>query len=263
MTPRAIDVLRSVQVVATEDTRHSGRLLKAFDIDTPMVSYHHHNRATREADLLDTLISGDVALISDAGTPAIADPGHELVDAAIRAGHTVSPIPGASSTVAAVSASGLVPGPFLFVGFLPRSGEDRRVALGQAMASGFPFVLFESPLRTGATLDDIARSDPKRIVMIARELTKLHEELVRGSVRELARRYADEAPRGEVVLVVSGSSSGPNPGEVDILALARSILDQGVKPSKAARELSVMTGIDAATAYEVIRSLGPNPGSAS
>ncbi len=256
MTPRAIDVLRSVALIAAEDTRHSGTLLRAFDIDTPMVSYHHHNRAARADRLLGELQRGDVALISDAGTPAIADPGHELVVTAAAAGHLVVPIPGASSVIAAVSASGLVPGPFVFVGFLPRAGEDRRVTLGKAVSIGFPFVLFESPLRTADTLREIEAASGGRDAVIAREITKLHEEFQRGSVAALAVRLDATPPRGEVVLVIGGAivSSDESP-DARIEELARSILAQGVKPSRAARELGSISGLDAAAAYAVIQRL--------
>jgi 16S rRNA (cytidine1402-2'-O)-methyltransferase len=254
MTPRAIEILRSVSLIAAEDTRHSGRLLKAFAIETPLISYHQHNRAARSSRLLTALDAGDVALVSDAGTPAIADPGHDLVADASAAGHKVIPVPGASSMIAAVSASGLVPGPFLFIGFLPRGGAERRMALGQAVATGVPFVLFESPLRMAATLAEIETVSPGRQAVIARELTKLHEELIRGSVAELAGQFADVPPRGEVVLVIGGAEKkGSDAADVDIIAA--SILDQGVKPSRAARELSELAGIDSAEAYEVVRRI--------
>lgn len=266
MTPRAVDILRSVRLIAAEDTRHSGALLKAFDIDARMLSYHQHNRAARSGRLLAELASGDVALISDAGTPAIADPGHELVAAAAAAGHPVVPIPGPSSVIAAVSASGLVPGPFVFVGFLPRTGEDRRSTLGKAVSTGYPCVLFESPLRAANTLRDIEAASAGRDGVVAREITKLHEEFQRGTVADLATRLDTNPPRGEVVLVIGGASipSVTDPG-ADVADLARSILAQGVKPSRAARELSGITGLGAAEAYAVVRrmaksSVPPEPG---
>jgi len=254
MSPRAIEVLRAVDVIAAEDTRHSGKLLRAFDIDTPMISYHHHNRVERAEVLLQRLARGDVALISDAGTPAIADPGHELVAAAAAAGHRVVPIPGPSSLVAAVSASGLVPGPFVFLGFLPRSGQDRRRALGTAIASGFPLVLFESPLRAADTLREIEGLSPGRLALVARELTKLHEEIVRGTVAGLAEQFARHPPRGEVVIVV-GEAADPigDAREEDAVRLVRAILERGIKPSKAAREISSILGLDGNDAYDLVQ----------
>ncbi len=256
MTPRAVEVLRSVALIAAEDTRHSGTLMREFEINTPLLSYHQHNRMGRAARLLSELDQGDVALISDAGTPGIADPGHELVAAAAGAGHRIVPIPGPSALIAAVSASGLVPGAFVFVGFLPKTGSDRRVPLGKAVATGFPFVLFESPLRAAATLRDVDLAAPGREGLVARELTKVHEEFRRGSVADLAAGLEEVPPRGEVVLIV-----GPAPVETDALPagdiedIARSILAQGIKPSRAARELGGITGMDAADAYALVQRL--------
>ncbi|MDQ3657512.1 MAG: 16S rRNA (cytidine(1402)-2'-O)-methyltransferase [Chloroflexota bacterium] len=261
MTPRAVDVLRSVALIAAEDTRHSGTLLRAFDIDTPMVSYHHHNRAARAARLLAAVDQGDVALISDAGTPAIADPGHELVVTAVAAGHRIVPVPGPSSVIAAVSASGLVPGPFVFVGFLPRTGEERRVTLGKVVSTGFPFVLFESPLRAARTLHDVESIAPGRIGLVAREITKVYEEFQRGNVAELAGRLEDVPPRGEVVLVIgAGTTASDASPDIDAEDLARSILAQGVKPSRAARELSSILGLDAADAYALVQRVAKECG---
>lgn len=254
MTPRAVKTLRDVDLIAAEDTRHSGPLLKAFDIETPMISYHHHNRRAREARLLAELDKGDVALITDAGTPGIADPGHEIVAAALGAGHRVVPIPGASSLIAAVSASGLVPGPFLFLGFLPRTGEERDVAIARAVTSGFPFVVFESPVRTGRTLADLLGAAGDRTVMMARELTKMHEELRIGTLDKLAAAYAETEPRGEVVLVVGGQEDAPGP-ESDLPELIRRLLDEGHKPSRAAREVASIAGISGSAAYDLVRQV--------
>jgi 16S rRNA (cytidine1402-2'-O)-methyltransferase len=255
MTPRAIEVLRSVGVIAAEDTRHTGKLLKTFGIATPMLSYHHHNRAQRSGQLLHHLETGDVALVSDAGTPAIADPGHDLVVAAIEAGHTVVPIPGASSLVAAVSASGLVSGPLVFAGFLPRSGTERQAVLGRSVTTGWPLVLFESPLRVVDTLREVEAMAPGRDAVVARELTKLHEEFLRGKVAELAERLAVSPPRGEVVLVVGEAPPMPLAGEGHQERVARSILARGVKPSRAAREVAAILGIDSADAYDLVQRI--------
>jgi 16S rRNA (cytidine1402-2'-O)-methyltransferase len=253
MTPRAIETLRGVALIAAEDTRHTGNLLRAFNIDTPTVSYHQHNRSGRAAQLLAALDSGDVALVSDAGTPAIADPGHELIADAIAAGHRIVPVPGASSLLAAVAASGIVAGPFVFVGFLPRVGEDRMRAVSRALATGLPFIVFESPLRTGRTLTDIATSAGEREVVVARELTKLHEEFVRGSAAELAARFEIQPPRGEVVIVIGGEADRHVSPEDQGEDMARMLLAQGMKPSRAAREIAATTGLDSAAAYELVQ----------
>lgn len=250
---RAIETLRGVSLIAAEDTRHSGGLLKAHGIGTPMISYHHHNRTQREERLLRELDHGDVALISDAGTPGIADPGRELVDAARQAGHRVVPVPGASSSVAAVSASGLVEGPFVFLGFLTRKGEERRSELARAAATGWPLVIFESPNRLGATLDDLHETLGDREVMVARELTKLHEELVFGRLSTLAERYRDEDVRGEIVMVVGAATATSESGDVE--GLIRRLLADGMKPSKVAREVSVIAGIPGDEAYVLVRKV--------
>jgi 16S rRNA (cytidine1402-2'-O)-methyltransferase len=256
MTPRAIDVLKSVDLIAAEDTRHTGHLLRSFAIATPTISYHRHNQAARADRLLDALSTGDVALVSDAGTPAIADPGHDLVVAAIAAGHQVVPIPGASSLLAAVSASGIVDGPFLFVGFLPRSGEDRARSIARALATRLPFILFESPLRSLDTLEELAGIEPDRPGVVARELTKVHEQFIRGRLPELVEVLRVTPPRGEVVIVVgAGQETGQSTSD-EAESLARALLAQGMKPSRVAREVASTTGLDSTSSYNLVRNLG-------
>lgn len=255
LTPRAIETLRTVALIAAEDTRHSGALRSAFDIRTPMISYHHHNRAQREGRLMDALADGDVALISDAGTPGIADPGREIVEAALREGYPVVPIPGASAMAAAVSASGLVEGPFIFLGFVARKGEERRADLAKAAATGWPVVLFESPMRLVATLEDLRQAFGDREAVVARELTKLHEEIVRDSISRLAGRFGVGTVRGEIVIVV-GPAEERTEAETDIRKLARRLMADGLKPSKAARELASIAGIPGDEAYAIVRDIG-------
>jgi 16S rRNA (cytidine1402-2'-O)-methyltransferase len=254
MTPRAIQTLKDVDLIAAEDTRHSGRLLKAFGIETPMTSYHQHNRSGKGHELIERLATIDVALISDAGTPAIADPGADLVAAAIAAGHTVVPIPGPSSLIAAVSAAGIVDGPFFYIGFLPRTALERRLILGKAARAESALVLFESPLRARDTLLDLRANLGDRTAVVARELTKLHEEFVRGSLSELAAIYAETAPRGEVVIVVGP----PVPFAVvedSAEGVIRRLLADGLRPSRAAREASAILGISGSEAYDLVRKL--------
>ncbi|CAA9582377.1 MAG: 16S rRNA (cytidine(1402)-2'-O)-methyltransferase [uncultured Thermomicrobiales bacterium] len=254
MTFRAVETLRNVALIAAEDTRHSSILLREFGITTHMISYHQHNMASRESRILRELETGDVALISDAGTPGIADPGVEIVARAFDLGHRVVPIPGASAITAAVSASGLVPGPFLFVGFLPRSGEDRRVAIGKAAAAGVPFVVYEAPTRLVATLDELWGSTGNRRVMVARELTKMHEELRTGTVDELRSHFRTTPPRGEFVIVV-GAADAHGTGSGDVEAVVRQLLADGARPSRAAREASAITGLSGSDAYEIVRRI--------
>ena len=253
ITPRAVETLRNAALIAAEDTRHSGTLLKAHDIKTPMISYHHHNRRQREERLLQELEIGDVALISDAGTPGIADPGREIVEAARKAGHRVVPIPGASSAIVAVSASGLVEGPFVFLGFLTRKGEERRAEIAKAAATGWPMVVFESPVRLSATLADLHSALGSREATVARELTKLHEELVSGSLEELVERYSGQDVRGEIVIVVGAATD--EAGGTDVQSLIRRLLADGLKPSKVAREVSAIAGIPGGEAYALVREV--------
>lgn len=252
MSPRGIEVLRNVSLIAAEDTRRSATLLRAYDISTPMISYHQHNLRSREGRLLRALAEGDVALISDAGTPGIADPGREIVVAAREAGFQIVPIAGPSSLAAAVSASGLVEGPFLFLGFLPRAGEERRAQLGKAVAIGYPLVIFESPVRLAETLSDLERVTGNREAMVARELSKLHEELVSGSLADLKDRFAGSEPRGEIVIVV-GAADEPATVEIDVRRVIRNLLAQGMKPSRVAREASALTGIAGSDVYALVR----------
>lgn len=255
MSPRAIETLRSVDLIAAEDTRHTATLLRAFDIGTPTLSYHQHNERAREDRLLSALEAGDVALVSDAGTPAIADPGNALVAAARAAGHRVVPIAGPSAVAAAVSASGLVPGPYLFLGFVERQGDTRRVQLGKAAATGYPVVLFESPVRLGETLADLREVFGERDAVVARELTKLHEEIVGGTLSALAERFGEGAARGEIVIVIGGETQAAEPS-LDPERVVRALLAQGMKPSRAARETAAITGLSGADAYDLVRRIG-------
>ena len=192
-------------------------------------------------------------MISDAGTPAIADPGQEIVAAAHAAGHTVVPIPGASAAIAAVSASGLVEGPFIFLGFIERKGEGRRVALGKAQQTTWPVVLFESPQRLLETLADLREVFGDRQAIIARELTKRHEEIVPGTISELEAHFGGDEVRGEIVIVVG--SGDVVASDIDLAAIAQRLLADGLKPSKAARELASIANIGSDEAYEIIRAL--------
>lgn len=255
MTPRAIETLREVALIAAEDTRQTAKLLRRFEIATPTMSMHQHNERHRTARLLATLAEGDVALVTDAGTPAVSDPGAVAVRAAREAGHRVVPIPGASALVAAVSASGLVDGPFLFAGFLPRSGEERREALGRIVAAGVPAVLFESANRLDATLGDLETWLGDVEVVVARELTKLHEEIRGGALSTLRSWLGAGEVRGEVVIVVSAAERSEATEATDVTALASRLLADGMKPSRAARELAQIAGISSEEAYEIVRSV--------
>lgn len=259
MTPRAVETLRQVGLIAAEDTRHSARLLRHFGIETPVVSYFQHNQKRREGELLAALDAGNVALISDAGVPAISDPGQALVAAARAAGHGIVPVPGASSLTSAVSASGLVDGPFVFLGFLPRSGDERAALVGRAAGTGFPLVIFEAANRLADTLGDLAAALGDRQAVVARELTKLHEEIAGGSLTDLRDRFRDGV-KGEIVIIVAGATGQPEDEAPDVRALIRALLAGGMKPSKAAREAAAISGLPGSEVYEIVREIGKQAG---
>ena len=256
MTPRAVEVLGSVSLIAAEDTRHTLGLLRHFGIETPLLSYHAFNERVRRDRLLDVLARGDVALVTDAGTPAISDPGNDLVATVLAAGFPVSPIPGASSLVAAVSASGLVPGPFVVLGFLARKGRERAIDLGRAASTGMPLVLFEAPGRLADTLAFLRESLGDRPVTVARELTKVHEEIRHGPLSIVAEYYRQQPPRGEIVIVVGGTDDTAAAGDTeDDDAVIRSLLGTGLSVSQAAREAASLTGRPRSELYDVARRL--------
>jgi 16S rRNA (cytidine1402-2'-O)-methyltransferase len=207
MSHRAVEVLSSAALVIAEDTRHSRRLLDHYRIETPLSSYHEHNEAKETPRLVARLQRGDsIALISDAGTPLISDPGSRLVEATVAAGLRVVPIPGASAVMAALVAAGMPLDRFTFFGFLARKGKERSETIGDIVASRVTSVLFEAPNRVGATLGALAEAGAgDRAAVVARELTKQFEEFRRGSVAELAGIYSEVDPKGEVVLVIAGA----------------------------------------------------------
>jgi 16S rRNA (cytidine1402-2'-O)-methyltransferase len=205
---RAVDVLNAVAVVLAEDTRHSRPLLDRYDIATQTLAYHQHNEARMTPDVVARLRAGDdVAMISDAGTPLVSDPGVRLVRAAIEAGIDVVPIPGASALLAALVASGLDPTRFTFFGFLPRKGRERSDAVASLVDLRHTAILYEAPARVAATLAELAGAGAEgRPGVVAREMTKHFEEVRRGTVGDLAAYYRDASPRGEVVILVGGAA---------------------------------------------------------
>ncbi len=207
ITMRAVETLRSVAAVLAEDTRHTRVLCERHGIATPLVAYHEHNEASATPGLIARLLGGDsLALVSDAGTPLLSDPGARLVQAAIAAGVVVSPIPGASAMLAALVGAGLAADRFTFFGFLERKGAARRTAIEDIVALRHTAVLYEAPSRVAATLGDLAAAGAgDRATVVARELTKQYEEFRRGTAAALAAHYAQHEPRGEVVIVVEGA----------------------------------------------------------
>ncbi len=248
---RAIEVLRTVAVVAAEDTRLTRRLWARHDITTHLVSYHAQSSDRRTEELLGRLRAGDdVALVTDAGTPLVSDPGGELVSAWAGAGGLVVPVPGPSAVLAALVASAIATPRWAFEGFLPRRGRERRERIARIASDDRATVLFESPGRTAATLRDLATAcGSARLGALCRELTKLHEQTRRGTLEELAVGAVADPPRGEVTIVVSGTSDRPGgeaamPMGLDVARgqVARLVAD-GHTRSRAAKEVARMTGL--------------------
>jgi 16S rRNA (cytidine1402-2'-O)-methyltransferase len=250
LSPRAVRVLREVDLIAAEDTRHSRRLLTHFEIKTPTVSYHEHNQRSRREFLLEALASGDVALITDAGTPGVSDPGADLVAAALAAGYRVSPIPGASALAAAVSASGLIEGPFLTLGFLPRERGARLRLVARAATAGFPLVIFESAQRIRLTLRELAEILGDRRAVLLRELTKIHEEVRAGTLNALSLWAEEAVPRGEIALVIAAASETTATGG-DAKAVVRTLRQSGLGASQTAREAASITGLPRSDLYRM------------
>jgi 16S rRNA (cytidine1402-2'-O)-methyltransferase len=244
ITARALRVLGDVRLIAAEDTRHTRKLLNHFGIHTPMISYYEHNKLARLEDVLAALSQGDVALVSDAGTPALNDPGYELVRAALEDGHAVRSIPGPSAPIAALVASGLPTDAFLYLGYLPRKAVERRALLGQVSRLTYTLIFLETPHRLLEALDDLQNELGDRPCAIARELTKLHEEIFRGSLSAARQRFSDQARRGEFTLVVGGCppKSKSRWEEEQVRLALSSAQAQRQSASQIAREIAAESG---------------------
>lgn len=249
ITLRVLAALRDADVVACEDTRRTRVLLDRYGVSASLVSYHEHNEAERAAELVRRMRGGEtVALVSDAGMPLVSDPGFVLVRACVAAGCAVEVLPGPSAALAALVASALPSDRWRFTGFLPRKRAD----LQAVFASPETIVAFDSPRRLGGSLEVLAELEPSRRVAVCRELTKVHEEIVRGTAGELAERYAHEAPRGEVVLVVGPAERR---GELDLtpgLDAVRRLVEGGAKPRVAAAVVAELTGASANALYRAL-----------
>jgi 16S rRNA (cytidine1402-2'-O)-methyltransferase len=248
VTLRVLAALREADVVACEDTRHTRVLLERYGVSAKLVSYHEHNERARAAELVEQMQGGAVvALVSDAGMPLVSDPGFPLVQGCVAAGLAVEVLPGPSSALTALVASALPSDVWRFAGFLPR----KRGALEEAFANPETLVAFESPRRLGASLAILAELDGARPVAVCRELTKLHEEIVRGTAAELAARYASEDARGEIVLVVGAAPAreGLDPAAVEAV---RTLVEAGARAKTAAKVVSDLTGAPANALYREV-----------
>ena len=249
ITHRAVRLLGEVEVIACEDTRHTKKLLNHYGINTRTISYHEHNERERSSELIERLTSGaDVAVVSDAGTPGISDPGFRLARIAIDSGVQVVPVPGASALISALVASGLPTDEFFFGGFLPARSGARRARLSELRSLPATLIFYEGPHRIAATLKDALEILGERQAVVARELTKMHEEIARGSLSELTARFSSpESARGEMVLIIDRTvmpnETAGNESEASVSALVAEFeaigLDHRAALKKAARELGL------------------------
>lgn len=255
ITLRALRVLREVSLIAAEDTRHTRKLLARYDIRTPMTSYFEHNKLAKLDTILAALEAGDVALVSDAGMPGISDPGYELVRAALERGFPVVPVPGPSAIVSALAASGLPTDAFVYVGFLPRKAGERRRMLESLRTERRTLVLYEAPHRLLDTLGDILAVLGDRPAAVARELTKVHEEIWRGTVAGAIAHFTAHEPRGEFTLIVGGTAEMPAWSEEQVrAALARHLAD-GRSVRDAAADVAARSGWRKRDVYPIARQI--------
>jgi 16S rRNA (cytidine1402-2'-O)-methyltransferase len=256
ISARALRVLGEVQLIAAEDTRQTRKLLQHYQIHTAVTSYHEHSKLSKLDYVLEVLQNGEVALVSDAGTPALNDPGYELVRAALEAGHTVSPIPGPSAPIAALVASGLPTDSFLYLGYLPRKKAERRGLLQEVRDLPFTLIFLEAPHRLLNSLEDLDAVLGNRQVAVARELTKLYEEIFRGNLEEAQAHFAAHPPRGEFTLVIEGRPAGEERWTEEHLRSELSArLDRGDPPSQIAGQVASESAWPRREVYQLLLQL--------
>lgn len=262
ITFRALRILREVDLIAAEDTRHTGKLLHHFQIQKPQISYHEHNLKQRGDQLVAKLLQGEnIALVTDAGTPGIADPGTAIVQSCIEAGITVVPIPGPSAAIAALSVAGLPTERFVFEGFLPSKGKPRRERLQAIATETRTIILYEAPHRLIRTLGDLGENlDNQHHLVIARELTKLHEEFWRGSIGQAISHYQlDTKPQGEFTLIIAGNTQTGEPlSEEALKSELENLLKQGMSRSQATQHLSQTAALPRRQIYQLALTI-PDP----
>jgi 16S rRNA (cytidine1402-2'-O)-methyltransferase len=269
ITLRALRVLREAILIAAENMRHTRRLLDRYEISTPCIAYHEHNKLARLDDVLAALANGDVALVSDVGTPAMSDPGFELINACIVAGFSVVPIPGPSAPLAALVASGLPTDQFVYLGFLPRKGPDRRFLLQSLADLPQTLICFEAPHRIATALEDMLAILGDRRIAVARELTKPAEEFRRERISQALAHFTTHRPRGEITLVIEGCGLRARmrtrdsdvvdeelaPSEAEVAARLRALREQGKSGSAAARIVARELSISKSIVYQIWISL--------
>ena len=256
MSLRAVRILREAVLIAAEDTRHTGKLLKHFDIPTPLTSYFEHNKLQKVDYILSRLADGDVAIVSDAGTPAINDPGYELVKAALASGFDVRPVPGPSAPLAALTVSGLPSDSFLYLGYLPHKAGERRARLRQVENLPYTLIFLESPYRIVEALEDILSELGDRRICVAREMTKMFEEFWRGDVSGALEHFRPQPARGEFTLVVAGAEKAQEEWtESETVAAIQSGLEAGEPPSRLSKRLAAESGWNKREIYRLIQEI--------
>lgn len=255
ITGRALEILKQVRLVAAEDTRQTRKLLDHYQIHTPLISYHEHNKLARLAEVLAALEEADIALVSDAGTPALNDPGYELVKAALQAGYQVSPIPGPSAPLAALVASGLPTDAFLYLGYLPRKTSERRTMLGKIAGLPYTLVFLETPHRLLSALQDLQSVLGDRSIAVARELTKLHEEILRGSLSQALAHFSAQPARGEITLVIEGNKAQVAWSEEQVRSSLEKLLSEGYSATQSAAKVADRSGWPRRTLYRMVMEL--------
>jgi 16S rRNA (cytidine1402-2'-O)-methyltransferase len=256
ISSRAVRILKEVKLIAAEDTRHTAKLLNHFEIKTPSTSYYDHNKGQKLNVVLDALAEGDVALVSDAGTPGLNDPGYLLVQAALKEGHSISPIPGPSAPIAALVVSGLPTDRFLYLGYLPRKQGERQRAIKEVKSLPYTLIFFETPHRMVDSLQDLQDILGDRQIAVAGELTKMFEEVYRGKISSAREYFSDHPARGEYTLVVGGESKQAAVWSEDELhAAVQIMLESGTSPSQAARQLAEQSGWPRRKIYKLLTEL--------
>jgi 16S rRNA (cytidine1402-2'-O)-methyltransferase len=252
ITLRALRILGEVDLIAAEDTRHSRHLLTHYDIRSPLTSYHEHSKAKDRRKILQTLEHGDVALVSDAGTPGLNDPGYALISEAIAAGHTIVPIPGPSSPIAALTASGLPTDAFVFFGYIPRKQSEREVLFQSLRLESRSAIGFEVPNRLLGTLEDLFEVlGGERLIVLCRELTKLHEEFIRGTLNDVLAQIRAEGARGEYTLILGGVKGTARWTEEEVRRAFARELEEGASRSNAAKAVAALSGWSRKQIYQI------------
>jgi 16S rRNA (cytidine1402-2'-O)-methyltransferase len=256
MSPRAVRILREAALIAAEDTRHTGSLLKHFEIQSPLTSYFEHNKIQKLDRILEALTDGDVALVSDAGTPAINDPGYELVQAALAAGFDVRPVPGPSAPISALTVSGLPTDSFLYLGYLPHKASDRRKVIDEVSSLIYTLIFLETPHRIVDALEDILSVLGDRRICVAREMTKLYEEYWRGPVSGAIEHFKSREPRGEFTLVIEGKKPEDRVQwtKEELLKAIKRDLQAGKSAKEISAELAEMSGWNKKEVYALVNS---------